>query len=67
VSGATRFTELGFKFPVDINGLMTVAQCPEHPFLLASPARILYPVGLPRIRAAPAVFFAGRLITCRDT
>ena len=32
---------------------------PKRPFLLASPSRILYPVGLPRNRGAPAVFSPG--------
>jgi hypothetical protein len=47
------------EFSGDINGLNGRQPCVRRPFLLASHACILYPVGLPRIRAAPAVFSLG--------
>jgi hypothetical protein len=35
---------------------------PETAFLLAYGSRFLYPVGLPRMRTAPAVILAGQAI-----
>jgi hypothetical protein len=48
-----------FKFPVDINGLMTIRMCAAAPFLLASQACILYPVEMPRMGTALAAFRLG--------
>lgn len=52
----------GHKFSGDINGLEKPWKPFGAPFWLASLTCFLYPVGPPRMRAAPAVILAGLMI-----
>jgi hypothetical protein len=55
--GSLPFTNItGIQWVVD------VLIPPETAFLLAYGTRFLYPVGLPRMRTAPAVILAGQAI-----